>query len=260
MPGRSSLQITYSVWKALFLREALVRLFSKRAGTVWLLAEPAVHIVVLMIIFSVMRLRHVGGIETAVWIMAGMAGFFMFRRTGMLSMRAIEMNRALFIYRQVTPVDAVLVRGTSEGTIMVMVILVLLGGGALFGLDVAPGDPLLALAQFFVLWVLGMAFGLVTSVITEMIPETGEVIGLIMMPLYFLSGVIFPLNVVPEPYRGWILWNPLVHAIEGVRLGFAPHYRPVDELNLWYPAAVALVLTGLGLALHRRFADKLVAR
>ena len=259
METRSSLAITYSVWKALFMREALVRLFSKRMGTVWMLAEPAVSILILMFIFSVMRVRQLGGIETAIWIMMGMSGFFMFRRTAMIAMKAVHMNRPLFTYRQVKPVDAVIVRGMVEGVIMALVILVMLVGGGLVGLDVVPGDPLLALGQLFVLWSLGMAFGLVTSVITELIPELGEIINLAMMPLYFVSGVIFPVNVVPPPYRDWMLLNPLVHAIEGVRLGFAPHYHPVNDLDLWYPAAVALFFIVIGLAMHRRFAARLLA-
>jgi len=248
------------VWKALFLREALVRLFSKRAGTLWLFAEPVASVVVLMFIFSVMRVRKLGGIETAVWLMVGMLGFFMFRRTALLAMRAVTMNKPLFTYRQLKPVDAVLVRGSVEGIIMVFIVLVMLVGGGLFGLAVLPGDPLLALGELLSLWVLGMGFGLVTSVAVELIPELGEIINLAMMPLYFLSGVIFPVSVIPQPYRDWVLLNPIVHGVEGLRLGFAPHYHPVDSLDPWYPLASALVLIVLGLALHRRFAARLIAR
>ena len=157
-PARTPGVITLSVWKALFLREALVRLFSKRAGGLWLLAEPLASIAILMFIFSVMRVRTLGGIDTAAWIMVGMLGFFTFRRTGMLAMRAVTMNFPLFTYRQVKPVDAVLIRGSVEGVIMTFVALAMLFGGGLFGLAVLPGDPLLALGQFLALWLLGMGF------------------------------------------------------------------------------------------------------
>lgn len=255
---RTSWEVSWSVWKALFLREALVRLFAKRAGSIWLLAEPLANIVVLMFIFSVMRVRQLGGIETTVWIMVGMIGFFLFRRTAMIAMKAIHMNRPLLTYRQVKPVDTVLVRGVVEGVIMVFVALILLIGGGLFGLQVIPGDPLLALFQLLMLWLFGLGFGLVTSVVSELIPETGEIINLAMMPLYFLSGVIFPVNVVPEPYREWMLFNPLVHLVEGVRLGFAPHYHPIQDLDLWYPVQVTIIALFLGLAMHRRFVQRLM--
>jgi len=256
---RSPLQITLSVWKALFLREATVRLFAKRAGTVWLFAEPLVNIAILMFIFTVIKVRSIGGIDVAVWIMVGMLGFFMFRRTGMITMRAIQMNRPLFNYRQVKPVDAVLVRGVVEGVILLLVAFILLLGAGLIGIEVSPTGPLLALTHIFVLWCLAMGFGLITSVVTELIPELGEVLSLVMMPLFFLSGVIFPVSAVPVPYREWMLYNPIVHSVEGLRLGFASHYQPLSELDLWYPAATALVMIFLGLVLHRRFASRLIA-
>ena len=256
---RSPLQITLSVWKALFLREAIVRLFSKRAGTLWLFAEPLANIVILMFIFTVIRLRTVGGIDTAVWIMAGMLGFFMFRRTAVMAMRAVSMNRPLFDYRQVKPVDAVMIRGVVEGVIMLMVAVILLAGAGFIGIGIIPGDPLLVLAHFGVLWCLGMGFGLITSVISELIAEAGEILGLVMVPLFFLSGVIFPISAVPLPYREWMILNPIVHSVEALRLGFSSNYRPVSELDLWYPAGAAFLMIFLGLVLHRRFASRLLA-
>jgi capsular polysaccharide transport system permease protein len=63
---RSSLIVTFSVLRALFLREAVQRLFNKRVAWLWLLAEPIVHIVFLLFIFTVVRLRSIGGIDTAI--------------------------------------------------------------------------------------------------------------------------------------------------------------------------------------------------
>ncbi len=255
---RNALSITLSVWKALFLREALVRLFSRRAAWIWLFGEPLSHIIFFMFIFSVMRVHSVGGIDTAVWIMVGMLGFFMFRRTGMLAMKAVTMNRPLFTYRQVKPVDTVLVRGATEGLITLGMTLVMLTGAGLAGLDVVPEDPLLVLGAFTSLWLIGLGFGLVTSVLTELIPEIGDLLGLVMTPLYFLSGVIFPITSVPQPYREWVLMNPVAHAIETVRMGFAPHYNAIVELDSLYPYEFALVAIVLGLMLHRSFAVRLV--
>lgn len=81
-PGRSPLVITLSVWKALLLREALSRLFSGRAVWFWLVAEPVFHVSYMLVIFTVIRVSKVGGIDTAVWLMVGFLAFFMFRNTG----------------------------------------------------------------------------------------------------------------------------------------------------------------------------------
>lgn len=257
---RSSISITFSVWKALFLREAVQRLFSSRAAWVWLLLEPMVHVVFLMILFGVINLRVIGGIDTAVWIMLGLLAFFMFRRTGTQAMHAVASNQALFTYRQVKPVDMVLSRAALEGLLMVLVASVLCAGAGLVGLDVIPVNPLAVLEAFVGLWLLGLGFGLITSVAQQLVPELGKVVGLLMTPLYFMSGVIFPVALVPSPYREWLMLNPVAHGVEAVRLGFAPHYQVVRELSIGYLYLSALLAVFLGLALHVRFSTRLATQ
>lgn len=258
--ARGSTAITLSVWTALFLREAVSRLFARRAAWFWLVTEPVFHVVFLIFIFSAIRVRTIGGIDFALWLMVGMLAFFMFRRTGIQVMNAIGPNRSLFVYRQVKPIDTLLVRGGLEGLIMIMITGILLGGAALFGHSVIPADPLAVLEAFFGLWLLGMGFGLISSVIAELVPELGEIMNLIMMPLYILSGVMFPISALPQPYRDWLLLNPLAHGLEAARLGFAPSYHAVPELSIGYIYGFALVSIFVGLALHRRFALRLLTQ
>lgn len=259
-PARTALVITLSVWKALFLRESLSRLFSGRASWFWLLAEPVFHVTYMLVIFTVIRVMTVGGIDSAVWLMVGMLAFFMFRRTGTQVTNAISANQALFTYRQVKPVDTALVRGGLEGLLMIVIASLLLAGAALFGHSVVPEDPLAVLEAFFGLWLVGMGFGLVASVAGELVPELGRVINFVMMPLYLVSGVIFPLSAVPPPYRDWLMLNPVAHGLEAARLGFAPYYHAVPELSIAYIYQFALASIFLGLALHRRFALRLVTQ
>lgn len=258
--GRSSISITLSVWKALFLRESVHRLFSSRGAWAWLLLEPAVHVVFLMFMFSVVSLRVVGGIDTAVWIMLGLLAFFMFRRTGAQAMNAVASNQALFTYRQVKPVDTVLSRGALEGFLMLLVAILLCVGAGLVGLDVIPQNPLAVLEAFFGLWLFGLGFGLIASVAQELVPELGKSINLLMTPLYFLSGVMFPMHFVPPAFRDWLLLNPVAHGVEALRLGFAPHYQVVPELSIGYLYVSALIAIFLGLALHVRFSSRLATQ
>lgn len=258
--ARTPTSITLSVWKALFLREAVNRLRTGRAAWLWLLLEPVIYIVSLMVIFTVIRMHAVGGIDSAVWVMVGMLAFFMFNRTATRSMNAINANRALFTYRQVKPVDTVLVRVSLEGFLMILVTIILFAGAGLSGLAINPVDPLVVLEAFFGLWIVGAAFGLIASVAIELIPEAAKVIEFLSKPVYFLSGAIFPIAMVPPPYREWLLLNPVAHGLEAARLGFAPHYHAVPELSVTYLYGFGLTALFLGFALHHRFARKLVTQ
>src|SRR3546814_6107072 len=78
---RNSLVVTLSVWKALLLREALARLFSGRASWFWLIAEPILHMAMFGYIYAGIRQRTIRGIDTLIWLVLGLQGFFLFRRT-----------------------------------------------------------------------------------------------------------------------------------------------------------------------------------
>lgn len=254
----SSIAVTFSVWKALFLREALSRLASGRAAWLWLLFEPMLHVLILLLLFATIRVRNIGGIDTSAWLMAGMLCYFMFKRNATQVTNAVSANLALFTYRQVKPTDTALVRAFFEGVLNIVITVILFLGAALFGLYMIPVDTLLVFSAFLGLWLIGLGFGLIVSVAKELIPELGRVINIMMMPLYLCSGVMMPINNIPQPYRDWLLFNPLLHGTEAARLGFAPYYHAIPGLSITYIYGFALTLIFFGLALHRRFAVKLV--
>lgn len=257
---RSGLSITCSTWKALLLRETVNRLSSGRAAWAWLLLEPLVHVMFMLAMFTAVQVTNIGGIDTMLWLTIGLIAFFQFRRTANQCTNAISANRALFTYRQVKPVDTVLVRAACEGFLMLLVLMMAMGVLALLGHNVIPADPLALLGALAGLWLIGLGFGLVTSVAVELIPEMSRVVGFIMLPAYLMSGVMVQIGVIPEPYRSYLAMNPLVHGLETARLAFAPYYHTIVGLSLGYLYAWALVLIFLGLALQVRFATRVASQ
>ncbi len=255
---RSSLSITISVWQAIFLREALDRLFGVRAAWLWLLVEPVFHIGFIATIFTALRMRTVGGVDVAVWIIVGMLGFFLFRRTAIQVMYSIDCNRPLFAYRQVKPFDTAIVRGGLEAFLMANISLVILTGATLLGRETLPSDPLLAMTAAAGLWLFGVGYGLVASVLMELVPESEHILNILMLPLYLISGTIWPISSIPSPYRDMLMINPIVHGLEAIRLGFVPYYHVVPGYSLGYLYSFAIVSIFLGLLLYRRFALRLV--
>jgi capsular polysaccharide transport system permease protein len=173
---------------------------------------------------------------------------------------ALNGNRSLFAYRQVKPLDTFISRAVLEGALMTVLTAVAFFGASLLGHTFAPQAPLTVLLAFGCAWLIGFAWGMIVAVASDLVPELGNVIDLISRPLYLISGVVFPLSVLPTVLREWLMLNPLAHLIEQVRLGIAPHYHAVPEANLAYPYAFALVLVFAGLLLLRRFEWKVLAR
>lgn len=259
-PIRSSLGVTFSVWRALLLREALTRVSGGRAPWVWLLLEPMLHMAFFVFIFAVIRHNAIGGFDTGMWIIVGMLAFFTFRRTAQQAVEGINANRAMFSYRQVRPVDAVAVRAALEGLLMLIISIAILAGASLLNYPIIPDDPLTVFAAIFGLWLFGLGFGVVFSVPNELIPEFGFLLRFVMMPLYTISGAIVPIAMISPPYRDWLLYNPIVHGIESVRLGYATYYHAPPGIDLLYLYGYAVGLLFLGLALQVRFSERLIAQ
>lgn len=257
---RTSLDITLSVWKALFLREAVGRLSKERAAWLWLLLEPLVHVLIMLVIFAIIRIHVIGGMDTTVWLMIGMTAFLMFRRTATQTKNAVNSNGGLFAYRQVKPVDTVLVRGFLEGMLTVLVTVILFVGLFFVGFEAWPDDPLAMLASFLGLWLLGVGYGLIVSVVEGVVPEIGKLIDFTMTPLYFASAVIYPMASIPPPYRDWLMLNPVAQGLEAARMGFAHYYHVAPELSFAYLYLLSLVMIFLGLALQVRYASRLAAQ
>lgn len=258
-PYRSALSITFSVWRALFLREALTRISGKRGQWFWIIAEPLAHMGFLALLFGVFRNMRIPGINIYLWIVVGMVTFFIYRRSAIQGMWAIDDNRAMFVYRQVKPVDTIFVRAALDGFINLLIGLAALAFLMLIDVNVIPEQPLLLMAGVFGTWLLGLGFGLIAAVPVAFAEESSVFLSFLMTPLYLLSGAIFPLGVVPYPYLEWLAYNPLAHALEAVRFGFSAGYHVFPGLSLTYVYAWAVVMIFLGLALQLRFSERLRA-
>lgn len=258
---RSDVSVALSVWRALFLREATARLASDRAGALWLFLEPAAHLIFLMVVYGVIR-QHLpgGGADAEVFVLVGVWGFFLVRNVASRAMEAISANTALFAYRQVRPVDTVVVRAGLEASLYLIVWFLLLTGLAMLGIDVEPADPMQVMVAALLLWLLGIGLGLVLSVLASLLPEAGRIVRLTFTPLYVLSAVMYPIAGVPHGMREWMLLNPIVHGLELMRAGYFAGYHGESHVSFGYLGFVVVILLLLGLALHTRYAERMVAQ
>jgi lipopolysaccharide transport system permease protein len=77
--------------------------------------------------------------------------------------------------------------------------------------------------------------------------DIAQLAGIITTMMMFLSPVFYPATSLHEPYRTWLLYNPLTLVIEQTRkvvlFGGAPNWH---ALGLYALAAVAVLLVGYG--------------
>ena len=258
---RSSFAIVKAVQFALILREMGARVGAKRFGLFWLLFEPMVQIAIMMTVFSLRRLGEISSFDDPVFLMAGMVPFFLMRNIALKGMEAVNANRALFAYKQIKPFDTVLARAIVE-TVLYSCVYIVLSFilGFWFGYDVAIYHPLEWMATLSVGLLMSFALALLYCILGDIVPEAKIFIRMVYLPIYFLSGVLFPIWILPNYIMEWLLWNPYLHLVDKLRLAMFEHYPEHYGVTLEYPVRVTVVLLLISFALYRVQRLKLVAR
>jgi len=256
---RSTLRIQRAVLVALVIRELRSRVEGRWLGLLWMLFEPLAHVMVILALFGFRHHATSPNVELPVFLVTGLLPFFVFRNLARRLPAAISSNRGLYAYRQVKPFDALIARAIVEvglyGAVYATA-LMLLGW---LGYHWLPQAPLELIVVGFLLVTFGVGLGLVFAVAAHNRPRVQTVIGFAFLPLYLLSGVIFPVHTLSPDVRAWLLWNPVLHLIELARTYFIAAYQPLEGINLGYPAAWTLAASALGMSLYRVYRHRLVS-
>lgn len=259
--GRSAFEIQKAVVFALFVRELKTRYGKYRLGYVWALVEPMMHVSILAGIWTLMGRTEFSGVPVPLFLATGFVPFFFFRSVATQSMNAIDANRGLFNYRQVRPIDPVLARIALEALLYTAVYVALLFvGGWFLGYDVAIHDPLQLLLTNGILFLMSCGVALLMAVYGTLYPEVLKVLpATVFRALYFTSGLMFPLAIVPAEYHEWLLWNPVLHLIELNHASYFYAFEAPPGVNLVYPALFGLSALALGLLSYRSNWVRMVA-
>ncbi|RUO45204.1 ABC transporter permease [Idiomarina aquatica] len=258
---RSPYLVTWHVYSALFMREFSARLTQDRFAPVWLFLQPILHVVLLVAVRDMIgRGRLVPGVEFIPWLVIGLLTYFKFQALWNRGMSAINGNKALFCYRQVHPTDTVIVRCTMEGVLHSIVALIMITIFVLLDFNMIPHKPLEAIQVWLGVALLGLGFALCFSVLVTFFPEAGKIVSLVSLPLYLLSGVMIPMQMMPRAIQEYLLYNPMLHAIELIRGSFFSTYHMLRGVELSYVYEWAICTILLGLMLHVRFKMRMVSR
>ena len=247
---RSPWQIQRDVIRALLIREMKTRFGKWRLGYAWVLLEPAMHILLLVAIFSFIGREFYPGIPTALFMLAGIAPFLYFSHCFSKGLAAVSANRGLFNYRQLRPFDAVISRVLLEFVIYIGSLAIFWFGFRWFGISAPFNSFLLLVAANLAFLGFGFGLALTLCVIGERYPEVAKFAPAVQRPMYFLSGVFFSLEQLPEKFHPYLSWNPVLHMIELTRSGLYAGYHG-KFADLHFLAMSALVTLAFGLLVYR---------
>ena len=206
------------VW-ALTLREMITRFGREGLGSLWLIAEPAMFIIGVMVIFSQLHADH-AGMSYAEYLAVSYPTLLFWRNGTGRVVKAIEVNRSLLHHLPIRPIDIIYARiivefsGSAASFIILFVVLIYLG------ICQWPADWLMLANGYLLVIAFSFAFVMLMAALAEFsdtIERTSHIILYLMLPF---SGVFIPLYAAPEQFRDALLYFPLINAVEYFHAGY----------------------------------------
>jgi capsular polysaccharide transport system permease protein len=253
----SALQRQKTVVFTLFLRELGVRFGRFRLGYIWAILEPVAFISILSFVRMQWGRGPVAGVDYPVFFASGILAYLVFTHIANSSLTAIENNQGLFNYRQVKPFDSVLSRALLELGISVASAIVIFSGLKYLGFQFHWNNTLGVITTVALLFLLSLGFGLIASILGPLFNDAKKVIPLLIRPLFFISGIFFAADQIPEPYRTYLLLNPLLHVTELIRENMFVEFQSRGG-SFAYLSGWTLVMLFAGLLVYRKYRIKIL--
>lgn len=248
---RSPFRIQRDVIYALVLREMGAQFGRSRVGLLWTLLEPVAHLLYPILLFGFALERTLTGIDYPVFLIYGFLPFQLFRKVCMQTMDGTNANRGLLSYRQVMLMDVFIARLLTVCAIEAMVFGTVIAGLGLWGLNAVPVRPLELAGVLALTLTMAFGLGLLFAALVSVMPDSKAFLRVLFIPLYFLSGVLFPVSRFPDEWVQLLALNPVLHLVELTRAAAVAHYEPMRHVSVVYPLGVAMLSLCVGLALYR---------
>lgn len=217
-------------------------------GFLWWIVEPVLYMAVFYVVFGVLFQR--GGEGFAPFLLCGLVVWKWFDSTVRSGANAISSNahlmRQVYLPKFVFPSIVVLVNTVKFLVVMGLLVLFL----QVYGLPIFTSWlalPLLFATQMLLI----AAVTLLAAAVVPFLPDLKLLIDNGLTLLFFLSGVFFGLDTIPEGLQPYFSLNPMATLIDG--------YRKVLLHGLW-PDWHSLATVALGSLLGIWLAQRLLIR
>ena len=221
---------------ALMLRELITRYGRKGLGFAWVIGEPLLFCLGVLVLWTVARPAYEHGIRMGPFIMTGYMCLLLLRHQITLSLSALQANIGLLHHRDIAILHLYIARNILEflgaTAAFVVVYAVLMALGQVQG----PASLLLLYGGWFLLAFMAMGLAMIFAALAIRFEVMERIVPLFTYILIPMSGAFFMVAWVPAAYRDAFLLIPLAHPIEMVRAGVfgefvETHFDPLYALG-----------------------------
>jgi len=255
---RSSLYIFFAVQKALFLREFSMRFSVSKSGLFWTFFEPFFQVMIMVIIKMFLFGSAGENFDFAAFLALNFTAYNFFKNILIKSMGAFTANRALFIYKQVKPLDTIFARILVEMFITGIIIISFVAIGFYFDFDLNVQNLPMVTLGFIFLVSLAFSWGILLAVANTFYSSVAKTINILMTFLMFGSAVFYTIEQLPLEFQNILLFNPLTHFMEMIH-GY--YFYVLDDrfVNYNYMLLWIIIPLYLGLWFYRKLEERIIS-
>lgn len=227
-------------------------------GAAWTVLNPLSMIAVYTLVFSQVMQARLPGVDSAfaysVFLMAGLIPWGLFAeivsRSQNMFLENANLIKKVNFPKACLPSIVVLSSLMNFGVTLSLFILI-----AAF-LGITPGPSLFALVPLVLIeTVLAISLGLILGVANVFFRDVGQLTGIFLQFCFWLTPIIYSIDIIPLPYRDWIVLNPLAPLFAAFQTVFVRGDFPDwQSLGPTLVTAGVLLVYALGLY-HRRSSD-----
>lgn len=221
-------------------------------GFIWWVLEPAMMMGAFWIVFG--KILGTGGPDYVPFLLIGITvwqwmqscithgGYAIWGNLGMV--RQVRLPPLVF------PISAMLSDTVKFAFIFILLVAIL------WALGYPPNRHYWALVPLFgVVFLAGAGAGFLVAAVVPLLPDLRFVIGQVLMVVMFLSGVVFPLDSVPDNMRWMMDLNPVAVIMDETR-AVMMHAQPPNWVGLYRVAVIAAGAAAIGAMCVRSLAPR----
>ena len=226
-------------------------------GILWTVLSPLLMMALFTIIFSTIFSRNIENFP--VYFLCGWCLFMFFNASISAAMNSLKGNKHIL---QRTPAPKyIFVLGSiiSEFLTFIIMFILLLSVMLITRAPFYFPTMLFSVIPVISLVILTSGLGFMLSIVCVYYTDIRHLWTVISMMLMYASGIFYPMEIIPEPYRQYLCLNPLYWAIDQFRAGMYSGYVPQlgDILNL---LLFSLIIFVIGIIIFKKYENRIALK
>jgi capsular polysaccharide transport system permease protein len=220
----SNFVVARRVIRALIVRNVRTRSGRSAIGFLKAIFIPFLHLAVVVVVYTALGRMTPIGTDTITFLALGVVPFVLFMYPARMIMISLAESKPLLYLPTITTLSIIVSRAIVETIAACAVCSIFVASLIGAGHEFAPHDAAILLFAFLSAVLLGVAVGALNAIIASVAPIWQFGFNVMLSGFYAASGLMFPPDLLPETIRKIIVFNPLLHCVERVRVAYCDQY------------------------------------